>query len=110
MTNIVQAMDGFTVVVGWLVKFHSNEGVYGEGLVREIKGDRVLIDPDWQSIQWPDVGNGGYWILNPDARKSHGRPDFFPPRDHGVSLGCITATKPWTPSHSPVPWKERHPE
>ena len=105
--NTIQAEDGFVICVGWLVKFHSRYGSSGVGLVREIKGDMVFIDPEWSTMEWPEDGPGDYWLLNPEARKAHGHVDYFGPRDHGISLGCITAIKPWAPKHVPANWTER---
>lgn len=80
----IQAVDGFKVAIGQRVDFSSNGGTDGRGIVREIRGDNVLIDV----TEVLRLG-GDRWPLKPEFHAKHGRPDFFGPRDNGVSLGCI---------------------
>lgn len=86
LLNEITAMDGFTIRVGQEVEFWGS-GTHGHGIVREIhdRSDRVLIDPDESRCEV----DSGRWTLNEQAAQRHGRPDFWEPRDHGVSLGCI---------------------
>lgn len=105
--NIIQALDGFTIAVGMQVKFYSNRGSSGVGIVRaiEMNGERIMIDPDWRTVEF---GDRDYWMLNAEAAKAAGKPDFFGPRDHGVSLGSIRATRyPMPPYAKEQPWAER---
>lgn len=71
-------LEGATYRVGARVR-HTDGWL---GTIREIKGDRLKVDPD-------DLGQVRYgvWKLNPEAAKWHGRPDFCVARDNGQSMG-----------------------
>lgn len=85
----VTFMDGFTVTVGDVVRF-TNAAGGGTGTVTRIMRHRhsaptVCIDPHPGAT----FGPLDRWMLNPEAAKEHGHPDFINCRDHGVPGGAI---------------------
>lgn len=81
----IEAQDGFKVSIGDYVEFWGG-GTHAYGTVRGFRGDNVLLNIDENR---PVETTSGRWKLNPAAQASHGTPDYWEPRDNGVSLGCI---------------------
>src|SRR5690348_7128374 len=89
----VTCLDGFTVSIGDEVEFWG-EGTHGMAIVREITGDRVLLDP----IEGQCEILSSRWWLNPQAAEHAGREDHWMPRDKGVSFGCLKRPEwQWSP-------------
>lgn len=91
MLTEMTMMDGRTFRLGERVKFHTSVGCIGIGTISQIRltsgrHEMFHIEPELENTTFGDLG---YYPLNPDSAKAHGKTHWMRCRDLGVSGGCM---------------------